>query len=81
MEQESEAFEVNNKVKHQVVQSGPYERVTLIIDVAEKPCARYVEVSDACTSWQDEACVLDDNVTADESWRVHSRGAGGAFDI
>ena len=37
---ESEAFEVNNKLTHRVLQSGPYERVSLMVDVAEEPCDR-----------------------------------------
>jgi len=65
---ESEAFEVNNKIRHQVRQSGPYERVTLIIDVAEQPCARYVEVSSACQGWEDPSCVSDFHVDPAE-WR------------
>mmetsp|Transcript_75136 Transcript_75136/g.125265 ORF Transcript_75136/g.125265 Transcript_75136/m.125265 type:complete len:636 (+) Transcript_75136:2-1909(+) len=65
---ESEAFEVNNKIKHQVIQSGPYERITLIIDVAEQPCERYVEISEGCRGWNDPNCVTDFDVNPDE-WR------------
>ena len=63
---EGEAFEVNNKITHRVSQSGPYERVTLVLDVAEAPCKRYVEVSRTCASWDDPGCVTDFDVTPDE---------------
>eukprot|EP00966_Prymnesium_polylepis_P128773 2978328-Prymnesium_polylepis.1 len=63
---EGEAFEVNNKIKHRVQQTGPYERVTLVLDVAETPCARYVEVSPSCASWDDPRCVVDFDVTPEE---------------
>ena len=53
----------------QVSQSGPYERVTLIIDVAEQPCVRYVEISPRCTGWSDPLCVTDFEVDEDE-WRA-----------
>ena len=53
-------------MKHRVRREGPYERVTLIIDVAETACARTVEVSPSCSSWQDPACLLDFNVTSAE---------------
>jgi hypothetical protein len=33
---EGEAFEVNNLLPHHVQQHGPYERVTLILDLADK---------------------------------------------
>jgi hypothetical protein len=65
---EGEAFEVNNKLRHRVTQSGPYERVSLVIDVAEAPCARYVEVAPACRGWQDPMCVSDFDVDEAE-WR------------
>ena len=65
---EAEAFEVNNKIRHRVAQTGPYERVSLVIDVAERPCARYVEVSAACTGWDDEECISDHHVDERE-WR------------
>ena len=63
---EGEAFEVNNRVKHRVLQTGPYERVSLVLDIAEKPCGRYVELSPNCTSWDDPACVIDYDVTPEE---------------
>ena len=66
---ESEAFEVNNKLRHKVTQSGPYERVTLLIDVAEQPCVRYVEVSPDCRGWDDAHCVSDFHVDPAE-WRA-----------
>lgn len=35
---EGEAFEINNLLQHKVDQTGPYDRITMIIDLADKPC-------------------------------------------
>lgn len=70
---EGEAFEVNNLMTHRVQQYGPYERVTLILDLADKPCRRTIEVSDQqkCPTfqkrwWTSKACIVDEDVTLDE---------------
>lgn len=49
----------NNRLKHRVEREGPHERVTMIIDVAERPCARTIEVGPKCTGWEDPDCLLD----------------------
>lgn len=69
---EGEAFEVNNKLRHRVLQSGPYERVSVVIDVAELPCARYIEVAPTCRGWHDPTCVSDFDVDEAE-WRAVER--------
>ena len=73
---EGEAFEVNNLLPHHVQQHGPYERVTLILDLADTPCRRTIEVSDQqkCPGfkkrwWASKDCVLDEDVTLEE-WRA-----------
>ena len=64
---ESLAFEVDNLIKHRVRRSGPHERVSLVIDVAEQACARYVEVGAGCRSLRDPRCFSDFNATL-EGW-------------
>ena len=63
---ESVAFEINNRVPHRVLRKGPHERVTLIVDAAEKPCVHTIEVAEQCTGWDDPDCLIDFDVTPDE---------------
>jgi len=62
---ESEVFEINNKLRHQVAQYGPYDRVTLIIDLLDEPVDKSFEVSSECAMWAhvDRRCILNVNVT------------------
>lgn len=67
---------MNNLLPHHVQQRGPYERVTLILDLADTPCRRTIEVSNEqkCPSfnkhwWTSKECVLDENVTL-EDWKA-----------
>jgi len=53
---EGEAFEVNNRIPHRVTQTGPYERVTLIIDLLDGPVDATVDIEPGCASWFDAAC-------------------------
>ena len=65
---EGEVFEVNNALKHRVEQSGPYERVTVIVDLLEEPVDTTVEVAPTCRDWFDAECYAHANVT-DEAFR------------
>ena len=60
---EGEAFEVNNRIVHRVEQSGPFERVTLIVDLLEGPVDATVEVKATCASWFSVECYSVANVT------------------
>ncbi|EOD09586.1 hypothetical protein EMIHUDRAFT_198112 [Emiliania huxleyi CCMP1516] len=53
---EGEAFEVNNRIPHRVTQTGPYERVTLIVDLLDGPVDATVDIEPGCASWFDAAC-------------------------
>ena len=65
---EGEAFEVNNVIKHRVEQTGPWERVTLIIDLLDQQVDRTLEINSGCRSWFEAACYRSANVTESE-WR------------
>ena len=69
----SDVLEVNNIIQHQVKQTGPFDRVTVIIDLMDKPCTRYLDVSAACTDWTAAGCYRDVAFSA-AAWR----GDGGA---
>jgi hypothetical protein len=53
---EGETFEVNNIIQHQVKQTGPFDRVTVIIDIMEKPCSKHLDVMPGCTDWTADGC-------------------------
>jgi hypothetical protein len=53
---EGEAFEVHNVMLHQVLQTGPYDRVTMIIDLLETPRDRLVELNNQCLDTQELEC-------------------------
>jgi hypothetical protein len=53
---EGETFEVNNIIKHQVQQTGPFDRVTMIIDLMDKPCSKYLDVMPECVDWTSPGC-------------------------
>lgn len=50
-------------MKHRVKQSGPYERVTLIIDLLEEAVDATVEVVPSCRNWFERSCYADTNVS------------------
>ena len=47
---EGEAFEINNKILHRVLQHGPYNRVTLIVDYLDKKCSSFAQLDQSLTS-------------------------------
>merc|ERR1740117_2010297 len=62
---EGEAFEVNNLIRHRVTQAGPYDRVTLILDINEKPCTDRLDLAgpELCPAlkqswWKAPGCVI-----------------------
>ena len=63
---EGEVFEVNNLIAHRVAQTGPYERVTLILDLLDEPVDATVEIRATCKSWFDSDCYTDGNVSHSE---------------
>ena len=59
---EGEAFEVNNRMLHRVRQTGPYERVTLIVDLLDEDVDATIEIgTQACRSWSDPNCFATPN--------------------
>ena len=60
---EGEVFEVNNVLKHRVEQTGPHERVTVIVDLLDEPVDTTIEVTPTCPSWFDTACYASANVS------------------
>ena len=74
---EGEVFEVNNIIKHRVEQTGPWERVTLIIDLLEQRVDHTVEIRSGCRSWFEAACYRSANVSEAE-WRGERQGSSGS---
>ena len=67
---------MNNLLPHRVRQCGPYERVTLILDLADAPCRKTIELGgpERCPSfqkrwWESKACIIDEDVDLAE-WRA-----------
>jgi hypothetical protein len=51
---EGEAFEICNVIGHRVFQYGPFDRVTLMIDLLQSPCKNRVKVKEDCMGKQEE---------------------------
>ena len=49
---EGEAFEVNNTIPHRVDQTGLCDRVTMVIDLGDRPCDEYAVLSPKRTAFE-----------------------------